>query len=260
MLISFIHLGVLDVLDIFLVALLFYQLYRLIRGTIAINIFVGIFGVYLFWLLVKALNMELLSSILGQFIGVGVIALIIVFQQEIRRFLLILGGRYRMRKWFSFTGLFSQGEKDWMGEKIDDIVIACENMSKTNTGALIVLARKSELDAIVETGDTINADISSRLLESVFFKNNPLHDGAVIIMDEKIKAVRCTLPSTENIYLPAKFGMRHRAAVGMTEKADALVVVVSEESGEISLSNEGDIVTNLKPENLKNRLLQELKL
>jgi uncharacterized protein (TIGR00159 family) len=254
----FIHLRILDILDIILVALLFSQLYRLIRGTIAINIFAGIFSVYLFWLLVKALDMELLSSILGQFIGVGVIALIIVFQQEIRRFLLILGGRYTTRGWNLFNKFFSNEEKTWQESKIDDIVNACKNMSKDNTGALIIIARKSELNTIIETGDILNADISSRFLESIFFGNNPLHDGAAIIMDERVRAARCVLPTTENIYLPAKYGMRHRAAVGMTERTDAIAVVVSEESGEISLSVDGELLSGLKPEELKARLTNEL--
>ena len=250
----FIHIRFLDLLDIILVAFLFYQLYRLVRGTIAINIFVGIFGVYLFWLLVKALNMELLSSILGQFIGVGVIALIIVFQQEIRKFLLILGGRYRTKQWRFFNKYFSKETKKWDDAVLAEIVSACESMSETRTGALMVFVRKSELGAVIETGDTLNADISARLLGSIFFNNSPLHDGAVIIAENKIKAARCILPTTENIYLPAKYGMRHRAAVGMTEKTDALTVVVSEETGEISLSVEGELLSGLRPEELHTRL------
>jgi len=257
---AFIHIEVLDILDILLVAFIFFQLYRLIRGTIAISIFVGIFGVYLFWLLVRALNMDLLSTILGQFIGVGVIALIIVFQQEIRRFLLILGGRYRTRRWLSSFNFFSQNGKEKGEPHIEEVVNACKHMSRTKTGALIVFARKSELDTIVETGDIINADISAPLLESIFFKNNPLHDGAVIIDHNKIRAARCVLPSTENIYLPSKYGMRHRAAVGMTEKTDALVVLVSEETGAISRSIDGELHSLNSAEDLKKWLAEELPL
>ncbi len=258
MLLSFIHISLLDVLDIFLVALLLFQLYRLIKGTIAINIFVGIFGVYLFWLLVKALNMELLSSILGQFIGVGVIALIIVFQQELRRFLLILGGRYKIPGWLSFSFLFTQETSELISNEIMSVVEACENMSSTKTGALIVFARKSELDQILETGDQIDAQISSRLLESIFFKNSPLHDGAVLIVRDKIRAARCQLPTTENIYLPAKYGMRHRAAVGMTEKTDSVVAIVSEETGNISISVDGKLSGKLTPSELQKQLMKEL--
>ena len=258
MILSFIHISLLDMLDIFLVAVLLFQLYRLIKGTIAINIFVGIFGVYLFWLLVKALNMQMLSSILGQFIGVGVIALIIVFQQEIRRFLLILGGRYRIPRWLSFSSLFSQETSEIISDEIASVVEACENMSSTLTGALIVFARKSELDHILETGDRIDARISSRLLESIFFKNSPLHDGAVLIVNDKIGAARCLLPTTENIYLPAKYGMRHRAAVGVTEKTDSVVVIVSEETGNISISVDGKLSNKLTPSELQRKLMEEL--
>lgn len=260
MILSFIHITVLDMLDIFLVALLFYQLYRLIRGTIAINIFVGIFGVYLFWLLVKALNMELLSSILGQFIGVGVIALIIVFQQEIRRFLLILGGKYRMPRWLSFSKWFHQGEDvdREVRKEVISIVEACDNMSQTLTGALIVIPGKSELDSVLETGDIIDADISSRLIEAIFFKNSPLHDGAMVILGNRIRAARCQLPTSENIYLPARYGMRHKAAVGVTEMTDSLVIVVSEETGGISVAIDGKISNKLTPSELQARLVKEL--
>ncbi len=259
MLLSFIHISLLDLLDIFLVALLLFQLYRLIKGTIAINIFVGIFAVYLFWLLVKAMHMELLSSILGQFIGVGVIALIIVFQQEIRRFLLILGGKYRLPHWLSLSTRFSTDLPETASSEIISIVKACESMSASRTGALIVIARKSELDQVLETGDEINADISSRLIEAIFFKNSPLHDGAMIIVHKRIKAARCQLPTAENIYLSAKYGMRHRAAVGITEKADAVVVIVSEETGEISLSVDGQLSKRLSAGELQSKLVEELK-
>ena len=259
MLPAFITIRVLDFLDIILVAVLLYQLYRLIRGTVAINIFIGIFIVYLFWLVVKALNMELISTIFGQVIGVGVIALIIVFQQEIRRFLLILGSRYISNERFSFDNIFSTVTlASKLKLDINTIVKACKRMSATKTGAIIVVKRRSVLSAIIESGDILNADCSSRMLESIFFKNNPLHDGAVIIEGKKIIAARCVLPTSENIYLPARYGMRHRAAIGMTERNDSLVVVVSEETGEISLANSGEIKTNLKSEDLKELIEQEL--
>jgi len=256
---AFITIRVLDFLDIILVAILLYQLYRLIRGTVAINIFIGIFIVYLFWLVVKALNMELISTIFGQVIGVGVIALIIVFQQEIRRFLLILGSKYISNERFSFDNIFSTvtlASKPKLD--INILMKACKRMSATKTGAIIVLKRRSVLSAIIESGDILNADCSSRMLESIFFKNNPLHDGAVIIEGKKIVAARCVLPTSENIYLPARYGMRHRAAIGMTERNDSLVVVVSEETGEISLANSGEIKTNLKSEDLEKLIEREL--
>jgi len=229
--ILFITVRFLDLVDIFLVAFLMYQIYMLIRGTVAINIFVGIFSVYLLWLIVKALNMNLLSSILGQFIGVGVIALIIVFQQELRRFLLMIGTRYIFNRKFSFEQLFSYNHQAINKFNLNAIINACKRMSKSKTGALIVIATKSELSTYVQTGDIINADISNRLLESIFFKNNPLHDGAVVIVGNKIKAARCVLPLSNRTDLPADLGLRHRASIGLTEITDAIVIAVSEESG-----------------------------
>jgi len=252
----FITLRVLDVIDILLVAYLMYKLYMLIRGTVAINIFIVIFSVYLLWLIVKALNMQLLGSILGQVIGVGVIALIIVFQQEIRRFLLLIGTRYLSRN-FSLDNLFSFNLPPKPNVRIKSIVKACINMSRTRTGALIVMARRSSLDIFAETGDILNADTSSRLIESIFFKNSPLHDGAIIINDDKIYAARCILPVSENMSLPASLGMRHRAALGMTENNDSFVIAVSEETGNISVADAGKLILNLTPKVLMQRLENE---
>lgn len=236
----FITIRALDVIDVVLVAFLLYQMYMLIRGTVAINIFVGIVLLYIFWLVVRALNMELLSSILGQIIGVGVLALIIVFQQEIRKFLLFIGNRYINRWRFSFENFFfpKKREKQIL-VKVDAIVKACRNMSETRTGALIVIARKSELQLYAESGDIIDADTSTRMIENIFFKNSPLHDGAVIIVNDRILAARCVLPITENINLPPHYGMRHKSAIGITEVTDAIAIVVSEETGKISVASEG---------------------
>ena len=236
----FITIRALDVIDVVLVAFLLYQMYMLIRGTVAINIFVGIVLLYIFWLVVRALNMELLSSILGEIIGVGVLALIIVFQQEIRKFLLFIGNRYINRRRFSFENFFfpKKREKQIL-VKVDAIVKACRNMSETRTGALIVIARKSELQLYAESGDIIDADTSTRMIENIFFKNSPLHDGAVIIVNDRILAARCVLPITENINLPPHYGMRHKSAIGITEVTDAIAIVVSEETGKISVASEG---------------------
>ncbi len=255
---AFISIRILDIIDILLVAVLLYQVYRLIKGTVAINIFIAVFAVYLLWLVVKALNMDLIGTILGQVIGVGVIALIIVFQQEIRKFLLIIGTRYLSRRNFTLESLFSVNLKTSSNINMDAIVTACENLSGSKTGALIVIARKSELTTITEGGDILNAETSNRLLESIFFKNSPLHDGAVIIIGEKIYAARCVLPISENIYLPANFGTRHRAALGMTEKTDAIVIVVSEETGEISVCKTGEITTGLTSTELREFLKKEI--
>lgn len=252
------HISVLDIVDIFLVAIIMYQLYRLIRGTAAFSIFIGIFFIYLFWLLVKALNMELIGKLLGQVIGVGVIALIIVFQQEVRRFLLVMGNRYVTSSRFSVSRLFSS-VKDEMGspKEAEEIVRACETMASTRTGALIVISRSSSLQLFAEGGELIKATISAALLVTIFSKNTPLHDGAVLIERGVILAARCPLPITDQVNLPARFGMRHRAAVGMSEHSDALIIVVSEESGFITVVRTGNILEDITPKELRNILLVE---
>jgi uncharacterized protein (TIGR00159 family) len=257
MITAFITIRFLDILDIILVAFLLYQFYKLIKGTVAINIFIGIFSLYLLWLIVRALDMELLGSILGQIIGVGVIALIIVFQQEIRRFLLVIGSRYISNYRFSLANLFSLKTKPKPKIKISEIVKACTDMSAFKTGALISISQRDNLANLAKTGIVINADTSSRLLESIFFKNNPLHDGSVIIRKDKIYAASCVLPASERADLPPHFGMRHRAAIGLTERTDAVVIVVSEETGAISFAKDGDIETNIGPNRLRD-ILKEL--
>ncbi len=247
-----------DVIDIILVAIIFFQLYKLIRGTAALSIFIGIFIIYMFWLLVKALNMELIGALMGQVIGVGVIALIIVFQQEVRRFLLVIGNRYMNRRRFSFGRIFSTVEEQTGSPKeAEEIVRATESMASKKTGALIVLGRKSSLDIYSEGGERIDAIISAELLETIFFKNSPLHDGAVLIEDGKIFAARCPLPITDSVSLPPRFGMRHRAAIGISEHTDSLVVVVSEESGHITVAEGGEMKEDITPNELRQILLKE---
>lgn len=245
----------LDIVDVLLVAVIMYQLYRLVRGTSAFYIFIGIAVLYLVWIIVRALNMELLSLILGQVIGVGVIALIVVFQQEIRRFLLYIGNRYFSRFSLSLSRSLSSHEDS---SNIDEIVTACENMSETLTGALLVLSRKDSLSVVQETGDTINAKISHRLIETVFFKNSPLHDGAMIIQNGRIASARCVLPSTERTDVSPSLGMRHRAAIGVSEQSDAVVVVVSEQTGTISYIERGQISRGLSSVQLKERLVKSM--
>jgi diadenylate cyclase len=252
------HITIPDIIDIFLVAIILFQLYRLIRGTAAFSIFIGIFFIYLFWLIVRALNMELITALLGQVIGVGVIALIIVFQQEVRRFLLVIGNRYILRSRFSMGWLFSPvAEVQGSTKEAEEIVRACERMASKKTGALIVIGRKSSLDIFSEGGEIIKARISAELLETIFFRNTPLHDGAVLIERGIILAARCPLPATDQVSIPARFGMRHRAAIGMSEHSDALVVVISEESGFISVVDRGTIRENITPNELRNILLVE---
>jgi uncharacterized protein (TIGR00159 family) len=252
------HITILDIIDIFLVAVILFQIFRIIRGTTAFSIFIAIFFIYLFWLLVKALNMELISALLGQVIGVGVLALIIVFQQEVRRFLLVIGNRYINGHRFSVRRFFSSvSDETGSPKEAEEIVRACEAMSLNRTGALIVIGRRSSLDLFSEGGEIVKARISAELLETIFFKNTPLHDGAVLIEGGTILAARCPLPITEQVTLPTHYGMRHRAALGMSEHTDALVVVVSEESGHISVADSGVFRENITPNELRNILLME---
>jgi diadenylate cyclase len=253
-----VNLTIIDIIDIVLVAIILFQLYKLIRGTAALSIFIGIFLIYMFWLIVKALNMQLIGALLGQVIGVGVIALIIVFQQEVRRFLLVIGNRYMNRRRFSFGKIFSSVEEETGSPKeAEEIVRATESMAAKKIGALIVLGRKSSLDIYSEGGERIDAVISAELLETIFFKNSPLHDGAVLIEDGKIFAARCPLPITDRVSLPTRFGMRHRAAIGISEHTDALVVVVSEESGKIVVVEGGEVKEIINPNELRQILLKE---
>jgi len=249
---------VLDVIDIFLVALIMFQFYRIIRGTSVFSIFIGVFLIYLFWLLVKALNMNLISSLLGQVIGVGVIALIVVFQQEVKRFLLVIGNRYLKNTRISLSRFFTSQKDEPGGPTIvEEIVNAAESMASKRIGALIVIGRQSQLGMYADRGEIINAKISAELLETIFFKNTPLHDGAVLIEDRQILAARCPLPVTDQYALSSHYGMRHRAAIGISEHTDALVVVVSEERGRISIADAGEIRENLKADELRNVLLME---
>lgn len=250
--IGFLELTWIDIADILLVSFLIYQVYRLMKGSVAVKIFLGILAVYLLFLVVKALKMELLTTILGQFIGLGVIAGLILFQQEIRKFLLLIG------KTTTFETIFHWpwAKKNKSSEKlnINPIVDTAKVLGGTNTGALIVFAKSSELKFYAESGDLLDAEISKRLLIAIFQKNSPLHDGAVIIGSGRIKAARCILPVSESTELPAHFGLRHRAAIGMTEVTDSVVLVVSEETGQISLAINGSLYTNLSKSELRSKL------
>lgn len=257
MLNAFIHIRFLDVIDIILVALLLYQIYMLIRGTVAFNIFLGIAVIYIFWWGVRALKMELLSNILGSVLGVGVIALIIVFQQEIRRFLIYIGSRYVDGNRISFEKFLNINLESKSQVRIRSILKAVMQFSQEKTGALIVIKRKSNLDMYAETGDILNAETSSRLIVSIFNKNSPLHDGAVIIENHRVKAARVILPVTEKRDLPPEYGLRHRAGLGISEVTDSLVIIVSEETGQISLADKGILQKNIPPKILRQKLEEE---
>jgi diadenylate cyclase len=243
-------LRVVDIIDIILFAILLYEIYNLVKGTAAIRIFIGIIALYIIWKVVKALQMQLLTEILGQFISVGVIALIVVFQPEIRQFLLMVGNTRiikNQRKLFLFWRLKISNP---VNLNIDNIVKACQKMAETKTGALIVIAQQNELLQYISTGQTVDSKISEVLLETIFFKNSPLHDGAVIITGEHIRAARCILPVSNKDTIPPIYGLRHRAAVGITEKSDAIAIIVSEERGSIAYSYEGRLYENTSPAQL----------
>jgi uncharacterized protein (TIGR00159 family) len=237
---SFIHIRFLDIIDIFLVALLLYQVYRLIKGTVAFNIVIGFFLVYLMWVIVRSLGMELLSSIIGQFIGVGVLALIIVFHPEIRRFLLYIGSHNHLIRLLSLDKLFHFGKTTTDSGIVPELAKTAFFFSRTLTGAIMVITRRSELAEQIATGELINARISQPLLSTIFFKNTPLHDGAVIIKNNQIVAAGCILPLTHK-EVDKSMGLRHRAAIGITEASDAIALVISEETGKVSVVDSGNI-------------------
>jgi len=249
--IGFLNVSWIDFLDILLVAGLLYQIYKLMKGSVAMKIFLGFLSLYLIFLVVSAVQMELLSSILGQFMGVGFLAMIILFTPEIRKFLLVIGKSTPLQFDNLFKGIFQRRKDREVDFNVSPIVDTCKTLAGTNTGALIVLSKSSELKFYAESGDIINADLNKRLLISIFEKNSPLHDGAVIIYKGKIKAARSVLPVSENDTLPANLGLRHRSALGMSEVTDTMVIVVSEETGQISIALNGRMTNNLSLKELR---------
>ena len=233
---------VVDVIDVILVALLLYYVYKLVKGTVAINIFIGIIIIYFVWKLTEFLNMELLTGIFGGFMKVGIIALIVVFQPEIRKFLLMVGSTNfnRRRKFLKQFKFLKTETSD--GTDIDAVILACNKMSMSKTGALIVFERNNNLDFLSESGDEMNIKVTQPIIESIFFKNSPLHDGAIVVSNNIVKATRVILPVNNEKNIPQRFGLRHRAAIGVTEKTDALALVVSEETGHISYFKDGEFV------------------
>ncbi len=249
---------IIDIVDIVLVAFLLYYVYKLVKGTVAINIFIGIVIVYIIWKLTELLEMELFSKILGGFLGVGMFALIVVFQQEIRRFLLMLGStNFKARRKFIKQFKLLSKENDLL-TNIDAIVNACKKMGSSKTGALIVIERNNSLDFVRITGDEMNLELNQPIIESIFFKNSPLHDGAIIIEENTITATRVILPISDDRKIPSRFGLRHRAAAGITEKTDAVCLVVSEENGQISYLKDGDFVLFNNHEELTKLLEKDL--
>lgn len=256
---GFIKMSIMDVVDILLVALILYYIYKLIRGTQATNILAGVLVIYVSWIVARAFNMELMSGILGSVISVGLIALIIIFQAEIRKFLQTLGTNSQQAGPLAIVYKLLDPTKRTKHENIDSvidpIVRACGDMSATYTGALIVIKQDGSLEDIISTGVVIDANIDSSLIRNIFFKNSPLHDGAMVIAGGRIVAAKCVLPSTKS-NVPLSFGMRHRAAMGLCEESDAIVVVVSEETGAISVAQNGNIRRGLSETELKAELMR----
>jgi diadenylate cyclase len=255
--IGFLEVSWVDFVDIALVSVLLYQIYKLIRGSIAVNIFLGILALYLVYLIVNAAQMELLSTILGQFMNVGVLAMIILFQPEIRKFLLVIGRGTEFRE-----NIFKT-IANWRHEYHDDfdvgeVLEAVKNLKTTKTGALIVFSRDTELKFYAQTGDALDSEVNKRLLLSIFNKNSPLHDGAAIIHKGRIKAARCVLPVSENDNIPASYGLRHRAAIGMSENTDTLVMAISEETGRLLLARNGKYLRSLKLKQVEQKILEYL--
>ena len=258
--IGFLDFGLIDVIDISLVSVILYQAYKLMKNSAATKIVLGLLFIYLFYMLVEALEMELLSSILGQFIGVGVIVAVILFQQEIRKFLLMIGRttEWNNEKLLSFLNIKNAiNEQQELNTNV--IVKALKELSDEKTGALIAISRGEELKNYIDTGDEVDALISKRLLLTIFNKYSPMHDGAVIISHGKLSAARCIIPVTENEDLPAQYGLRHRAAIGLTEVTDSVVLTVSEETGSISLAHNGELLYDKDPIEIRAKLIEYLK-
>lgn len=252
----FSHFGFKDLIDIILVALLLYYLFRLVKISGMRPLFLGIVVFLIIWVLVsQVFEMVLLGSILDQFVNIGLILLVILFADEIRRFLMSLGSQKGWRVISRLIFPVDKQKKDT--SHLTAIVLACMNMSRSNTGALIVIQGDIHLGLYEQTGEIINSDVSSRLIENIFFKNSPLHDGAMIVVNQKIKAAGCILPVSQNPNIPKHLGLRHRAGLGISQETDAKVIIVSEESGRITYASEGRLKMNVTPEDLQRLLLEE---
>lgn len=254
--IGFLKISWVNLLDILFVAVLLFNLYKLLRGSGALKVFFGYISLYLLYLVVKATGMELFTAILGQFMGVGVLAAIILFQQEIRKFLQLIGQTTEFRD-LNFMALL-KGKKKSEKLNLTPLIEALKTLANSNTGALIVVSRYDDLQFFADTGDILDARLSKRLLLSIFYKNSPLHDGAAILYKGRVLAARCVLPVSESEHIPARFGLRHRAAVGITEQRDVAVLVASEETGQISLVRKGEIFRNLSTIEVRRKLNEYL--
>jgi len=255
----FISFGIKDAIDILLVALFLYQTYRLMKNSGTLTVFGGVVSVIIIWILVsKVLEMRLMGAILDTVISVGFVVIVILFQNDIRRFLLALGSN---RGWKFLSKLFYKKDVDTDrdGKYIAPVVLACMNMARKKTGALIVIQKDIDLTLYIQTGEMFDADVNARLIENIFFKNSPLHDGALIIVNNRIKAASCILPVAHNAKIPKEMGLRHRSGLGLAKETDAIVVIVSEERGTITVAQKGKLSISLTAEELHQILSGELK-
>jgi uncharacterized protein (TIGR00159 family) len=252
----FFDISIMDIIDVVLVALMLYYMYRLMKDSGSLNVFVGILVFIFSWLFVsKMLQMRLLGSILDQLMSVGTLALVVIFQEEIRNFFRTLGSH---RHFGFLSKFFSRDKKDSNATEVMPVVLACNSMAQQKVGALIIIERKVMLNDIITTGEPINSDISQRLIEAIFFKNAPLHDGAMVIRDNRIVAAQCILPVSHNLDIPKRLGLRHRSAMGISEVSDAIAIVVSEETGSISVAMNGRFHLNLDAHKLEQLLSEQL--
>jgi TIGR00159 family protein len=244
--------GIKDIIDILIVAVLLYNIYRMMKDSGTINVFTGVLAFIGVWIVVtQLLDMRLMGAIMDKFMSIGLLVLVILFQDQIRRFLVELGSH---RRWQFFLQMFRKKTQEDESPYVMQIVHACMSMSKVKTGALIVIANDMPLTAYENTGDIINADINSRLIENIFFKNSPLHDGAMIIVNNRIRAAGCILPVSHNNDIPRSLGLRHRSALGITQETDATAIIVSEETGNISVARNGKLHLKLTGKDLEQLL------
>ena len=249
------YFGIKDMIDILLLASIMYYSYRLVKISGTKPLFIGIASFLILWGIVDALEMRLMGTVIKVIIDVGPILLIILFQDEIRRFLMSMGSRKGWKMLTKF--IFSQNSKEKDISHITPIVFACMTMAKEKVGALIVVQEDIQLGLYEQTGEIINADISTRLIENVFFTNSPLHDGAMIIVGKKIRAAGCILPVSQNPNIPKHLGLRHRAGLGISQETDAKVIIVSEERGRIAFAQHGKLSVNITPEELQKLLVAD---
>ena len=252
----FVSFGIKDAIDILLVAFLMYQTYKLMKSSGTLTIFSGVVSIIIVWLLVsQVLEMRLIGAIFDKFISFGFLVLVILFQDEIRKFLFALGSNKGWRFLYNLFKKKNDGEEHQ--KYIAPVVLACINLAKKKMGALIIIQREVDLSSYTQTGEMFNSDVNARLIENIFFKNSPLHDGAMIIADNEIKAAGCILPVAHSAVIPKEMGLRHRSGLGMSIETDAMVIIVSEERGSITVAHNGKLSIDISAEDLQQILSGE---